>query len=225
MKKIEILVMVLAIGIFNTTALEATPYTWEINGELYLQNGEDRFPIGGEVVTLRFTAGDTPYFTDLSEGEHSQAWFYLTDISLTIGTNTYNTIDSPSNNIRFHNYFTTNTIVGADSDRIRIYIRTLEIPDNSNTLQFVEMEGQVIFNSLDFWTDSEDPPTYKPFDGSVVDSTIFDIGELDDHMWVYRFRNTEISISPVPEPATFLLIGTGLLGLAAFSRRKIERLK
>jgi hypothetical protein len=73
------------------------------------------------------------------------------------------------------------------------------VPDNDND-PFLFL--------LEFDADSG-PPEFLTL--NVVDSVT---GE---------FSNTQINLAPVPEPATSLLFVTGLIGLAAISRKKLRK--
>ncbi len=58
--------------------------------------------------------------------------------------------------------------------------------------------GNVIFLAYDWWATSSDAGW-----GSVLDSGV--------------------TMAPVPEPATMLLLGSGLIGLAGFRRKKFKK--
>ncbi|MBI5578768.1 MAG: choice-of-anchor A family protein [Deltaproteobacteria bacterium] len=78
------------------------------------------------------------------------------------------------------------------------------------TINQIEINGSILapFAHVEFMKDSH-------IDGNLIAYSLF--GEGESHLELFKGQ------LPVPEPATMLLIGTGLIGLALFSRKKVER--
>ena len=79
-----------------------------------------------------------------------------------------------------------------------------------------------ILNSDLFYSDPNDPEENV---GSVLsDAEDFDnkLGFSVGYGCHFKVTGAEVEISQVPEPATMLLLGTGLVGLAGI-RRKIKK--
>jgi len=118
---------------------------------------------------------------------------------------------------------------------------TLDFGPLGATMNITHLEG-IAVDSFQIWSTGTDPSILFNFDASTEDydenevwlTSSFDVALMDTQ--TIKFISTgapwsgydtygqvaisSITVDPIPEPGTILLLGIGLLGLAGFGRKK-----
>ena len=91
-------------------------------------------------------------------------------------------------------------------------------PDRQDPVQLWSADGALL-DSGNFFFTNDNKTTQHSFMEGMVALSILD-GDVTGVHWAYACGNDGGTAAPVPEPATMLLFGTGLIGLAAIGRKK-----
>ena len=90
--------------------------------------------------------------------------------------------------------------------------------DDQDPWQFDYIEGEVHYRGLF----NEDPYLFDFTADVYIDYYGYN-GDLGYNIFLGELSNVEMNINPIPEPATMLLLGSGLIGLAGFGRKRFKK--
>jgi hypothetical protein len=97
---------------------------------------------------------------------------------------------------------------------------------NDTALWDMELWPNPAYVAMNMTSETDDDYERVPF---VIDLDVYGLGNanftdaLIDAPWITFFTSDDARAHPVPEPATMLLVGSGLLGGAILGRRKLRK--
>lgn len=235
--------MVLAcVFFFNTGMTEAAilvPLDQQINfGYTYNSqspSGDAIYPAFND-DTMTFEATEGGFVRHHLETLPGGWWYQYVDLNLAGITTLGNGLDLSSSEAtlsfetRFYQDGQTNTAPYNDAP---VFLRIYTYDANGETY-IGHRDYSIVYATQTPWSDSPYPTwttVTVDLDGSYSDGGAFDITNVSRVRWYgtdwagggddfVDFRNLTINAtSPIPEPATMLLLGCGLVGLAALRRR------